>query len=177
MKITKKILVEMIEKEIKSTKKLDERYERLINEFSKSLLTESTEKTKLAASNMQSLKREAEKFGRLLSDEERNLRNKVEFQMRPADMEGLLEEAEKQASIAMQQIIIKFLERARQLKLENPEIFAALLVDTTMKGAVEFVKHQDNMMKILKKAQQFEKELEEPKTSAKPSAPPAPPED
>jgi hypothetical protein len=197
MNLTKKLLYEMIKEEINNSKLLEERYERIISILSKQTLLEAQRVSKGAGikstpeyskeANL-ALEKELAQFGKFLSQEEASLKRKLEFQTRPDDLEGLMEEAEKSASVMLKNLIMDFLSKARTMKIPDPEVSAALLINSVTQGAMDVVKQQSQMMKIISTADTGQREVDAAMAAGKmpwrddepnpPSTiPPAPPDE
>lgn len=169
MNVTKKLLYEMIKEEINNSKLLEERYNRIISILSKQTLLEAQRVSKGAGikpspeyskeANL-ALEKELAQFGRFLSQEEANLKRKLEYQTRPADLEGLMEEAEKAASTMLKNLLMDFLSKARTMKIPDPEVSAALLINSVTQGAMDVVKQQSQMMKIVSTADKGQREVD-----------------
>lgn len=159
----------MIIQEISEAKKLDKKYDYIINYLQNNILSEAERLTKGSATKLSpeyskeaniKLEKELAQFGRFLSQEEANLKRKLEAQIRPADLEGLMEEAEKSASIMLKNLIMDFLTKARTMKIPDPEVSAALLINSVTQGAMDVVKQQSQMMKIISTADKGHREVD-----------------
>lgn len=145
MKITKKILVEMIQEEIKNNNNLDEQYDLVIEK-------------------LQFL------FKERLDEVERVSRGafvtqpKTNYKPSP-NVAKFMSASENEAMRALEGVIYKFVNKARQEKIPNPENFVFLLVDNIInkldKNAANILKHFEQASKVVKKANEFEKDVKD----------------
>lgn len=151
MNLTKKLLVEMIQEEIKNNNNLDEQYDLVIEK-------------------LQFL------FKERLDEAERVSRGafvtqpKVNYKPSP-NVAKFMSASENEAMRALEGVIYRFVNKAREQKIPNPENFVFLLVDNIInkldKNTANILKHFQQATKVVKTADEFEKNVKDDEQPSK----------
>ena len=166
MKITKTLLEELIVNEIKDLKDLNSRYDKLIenqNSIIDSLLNEALDpKTSnaLVTGNLDDIRNALKQLNAATMKRTNDTYKANPQLVNDTKAKALISRANTEAQIALQSLIGKFLKQAKDSQIQNPEGYAAILMDEIIRGAANIVSREQTPVNINTIAKEFEKQLD-----------------